>query len=186
MGNVPQRIRWLLHRFVLRQSMSYFQDEFAGRIGANMMQTALAVRDTAMKVLNVLNYVAFYFAGAVVLAALNDWRLAIPFLVWLCGYGLLLRYFIPRMADVSEKQAAARSLMTGRIVDAYTNISTVKLFSHSSREEVVRQGGDGGVPADRLSADAARDDPQLRALHPQYRAAGERVLASASGCGCKA
>jgi ATP-binding cassette, subfamily B, multidrug efflux pump len=134
MGNLPQRVRWLLHRYVLRQSMSYFQDEFAGRIGANLMQTALAVRDTAMKVLNVLNYVAFYFAGAVVLAAMNDWRLAVPFLVWLLGYGVLLRYFIPRMAEISEKQAGARSLMTGRIVDAYTNITTVKLFSHSSRE----------------------------------------------------
>jgi ATP-binding cassette subfamily B multidrug efflux pump len=134
MGNLPQRVRWLLHRYVLRQSMSYFQDEFAGRIGANLMQTALAVRDVAMKVLNVLNYVAFYFAGAVVLAAMNDWRLAIPFLAWLAGYGLLLRYFIPRMAEISEKQAGARSLMTGRIVDAYTNITTVKLFSHSSRE----------------------------------------------------
>ncbi|MEO8757337.1 MAG: ABC transporter ATP-binding protein [Devosia sp.] len=134
MANVPQRIRWLLHRFVLRQSMSYFQDEFAGRIASNLMTTALAVRDTAMKVMNVLNYVAFYFAGAVVLAALNDWRLAIPFVVWMCGYGVLLRYFVPRMADVSEKQATARALMTGRIVDAYTNISTVKLFSHSNRE----------------------------------------------------
>jgi ATP-binding cassette subfamily B multidrug efflux pump len=134
MGNVPQRVRWMLHRLVLRQSMSYFQDEFAGRVGANLMQTALAVRDTAMKVLNVLNYVTFYFAGAVVLAAMNDWRLALPFLGWLVGYALLLRYFIPRMAEVSEKQASARALMTGRIVDAYTNISTVKLFSHSNRE----------------------------------------------------
>ncbi len=134
MPNVPQRVRWLLHVFVLRQSMSYFQDEFAGRIGANLMTTALAVRDTAMKVLNVLNYVAFYFAGAVVLAALNDWRLAIPFLAWVAVYALLLRYFIPRLADISEKQSTARALMTGRIVDAYTNISTVKLFSHSNRE----------------------------------------------------
>ncbi len=135
LGNTPQRIRWMLHRYVLRQSMTYFQDEFAGRIATNLMQTALAVRDAAMKVLNVLNYVVFYFAGAVVLAAMNDWRLAIPFIVWLCGYGLLLRYFIPRMADISSKQAAARSLMTGRVVDAYTNISTVKLFSYSQREE---------------------------------------------------
>ena len=135
MPNLPQRIRWVLHRYVLRQSMTYFQDEFAGRIASNLMQTALAVRDTAMKVLNVLNYVIFYFAGAVVLAAISDWRLAIPFILWLIGYGLLLRYFIPRMADISSKQAAARALMTGRVVDAYTNISTVKLFSHSQREE---------------------------------------------------
>ena len=134
MANIAQRIRWLLHRFVLRHSMSYFQDEFAGRIASNLMTTALAVRDSAMKVLNVLNYVAFYFAGAVVLAALNDWRLGIPFVAWITGYGVLLRIFIPRLADVSEKQASARALMTGRVVDAYTNISTVKLFSHSNRE----------------------------------------------------
>src|SRR6185437_12949041 len=120
MGNIPQRIRWLIHRYVLRQSMSYFQDEFAGRVATNLMQTALAVRDSAMKVLDVLNYVIFYFAGAVVLAAMNDWRLAIPFIVWLVGYIGLLRYFIPKLADISSKQAAARALMTGRIVDAYT------------------------------------------------------------------
>ena len=135
LGNVPQRIRWLIHRYVLRQSMSYFQDEFAGRIATNLMQTALAVRDTAMKILDVLNYVVFYFAGAVVLAAMNDWRLAVPFIVWLVVYGTLLRYFIPRLAEISARQASARALMTGRIVDAYTNISTVKLFSHSQREE---------------------------------------------------
>jgi len=135
LGNLPQRIRWLIHRYVLRQSMTYFQDEFAGRVATNLMQTALAVRDSAMKVLDVLNYVIFYFAGAVVLAAMNDWRLAIPFIVWLVSYIGLLRYFIPKLADISSKQAAARALMTGRIVDAYTNISTVKLFSHSQREE---------------------------------------------------
>ena len=109
LGNVPQRIRWLIHRYVLRQSMSYFQDEFAGRIATNLMQTALAVRDTAMKILDVLNYVIFYFAGAVVLAAMNDWRLAVPFVVWLIVYGTLLRYFIPRLADISSRQASARA-----------------------------------------------------------------------------
>ncbi|MDR3475161.1 MAG: ABC transporter ATP-binding protein [Devosia sp.] len=135
LGNLPQRIRWLIHRYVLRQSMSYFQDEFAGRVATNLMQTALAVRDTAMKLFDVLNYVVFYFAGAVVLAAMNDWRLAVPFVVWVSTYALLLRYFIPKLADISSRQAGARALMTGRIVDAYTNISTVKLFSHSQREE---------------------------------------------------
>jgi len=147
MGNVPQRIRWLLHRYVLRQSISYFSDEFAGRIATNLMQTALAIREVAMKVLNVLNYVVFYFAGAVVLAAMNDWRLAIPFVLWLVGYAVLLRYFVPRMADISEKQATSRALMTGRIVDAYTNISTVKLFSHSNREaEYAREAMDEFLP----------------------------------------
>ncbi|HTJ58392.1 MAG TPA: ABC transporter ATP-binding protein [Devosiaceae bacterium] len=135
MGNVPQRIRWLIHRYVLRQPMSYFQDEFAGRIATNLMQSALALRDASMKVLDVLNYVVFYFAGAVVLAAMNDWRLAVPFVVWILIYGGLLWHFVPLLADISSKQASSRALMTGRIVDAYTNISTVKLFSHSQREE---------------------------------------------------
>jgi ATP-binding cassette subfamily B multidrug efflux pump len=135
LGNFPQRIRWMAHRYLIRQSMSYFQDEFAGRIGAKLMQTALAVREVVMKILDVTIFVVVYFAGAVVLAAMSDLWLAVPFLVWLACYVALLSYYIPRLGKVSEKQADARSLMTGRIVDSYTNIATVKLFSHSSREE---------------------------------------------------
>ena len=135
LGNYPQRIRWMAHRYLLRQSMSYFQDEFAGRIGAKLMQTALAVREVVMKLLDVTVFVVVYFVGAVVLAAMSDLWLAVPFLVWLVFYITLLWYFIPRLGKVSEKQADARSLMTGRIVDSYTNIATVKLFSHSQREE---------------------------------------------------
>ncbi|MFD2649034.1 ABC transporter ATP-binding protein [Devosia albogilva] len=135
LGNFPQRIRWMAHRYLIRQSMSYFQDEFAGRIGAKLMQTALAVREVVMKVLDVTVYVVIYFTGAVVLAAMSDIWLAVPFLVWLGCYVALLRYFIPRLGKISEAQADARSLMTGRIVDSYTNIATVKLFSHSRREE---------------------------------------------------
>lgn len=135
LGNFPQRIRWMAHRYLLRQSMSYFQDEFAGRIAAKLMQTALAVREVVMKILDMVVYVGFYFTGAVVLAAMSDWRLAMPFLVWLAIYIALLRHFVPRLGKVAEEQADARSVMTGRIVDSYTNIATVKLFSHSSREE---------------------------------------------------
>ena len=135
LGNFPQRIRWMAHRYLLRQSMTYFQDEFAGRIAAKLMQTALAVREVVMKILDMLVYVSVYFTGAVVLAATADFRLALPFLVWLVIYVLLGRYLVPRIGKVSQAQADARSLMTGRIVDSYTNISTVKLFSHSSREE---------------------------------------------------
>jgi len=135
LGNFPQRIRWLAHRYLIRQSMSYFQDEFAGRIATKVMQTALAVRETVMKLLDVLNYVIVYFVGAVVLVASNDWRLAVPFVVWIVIYGIMMRVLVPRLGKISQRQADARSLMTGRIVDSYTNISTVKLFSHSSREE---------------------------------------------------
>jgi ATP-binding cassette subfamily B multidrug efflux pump len=135
LGNFPQRIRWMAHRYLLRQSMTYFQDEFAGRIAAKLMQTSLAVREVVMKILDMLVYVSVYFTGAVLLAASADWRLAIPFLVWLVLYIFMGRYLVPRIGKVSQKQADARSLMTGRIVDSYTNIATVKLFSHSSREE---------------------------------------------------
>lgn len=135
LGNFPQRIRWMAHRYLIRQSMSYFQDEFAGRIGAKLMQTSLAVREVVMKLLDMLVYVVVYFTGAVILAASADWRLAIPFIGWLVAYVALMVYFIPRMGKISQAQADARSMMTGRIVDSYTNIATVKLFSHSNREE---------------------------------------------------
>ncbi|WP_169194690.1 ABC transporter ATP-binding protein [Devosia sp. MC1541] len=144
LGNFPQRIRWMAHRYLIRQSMSYFQDEFAGRIGAKLMQTSLAVREVVMKVLDVTVYVAVYFTGAIVLAFVSDPWLAVPFIVWLVLYILLLRHFIPRLGKVSELQADARSVMTGRIVDSYTNIATVKLFSHSKREEsYARESMDG-------------------------------------------
>jgi ATP-binding cassette, subfamily B, multidrug efflux pump len=135
LGNFPQRIRWMSHRYLIRQSMSYFQDEFAGRIGAKLMQTSLAVREVVMKLLDMLVYVVVYFSGAVILAATTDWRFAIPFLAWLVVYVALMVYFIPRLGKISQAQADARSSMTGRIVDSYTNIATVKLFSHSNREE---------------------------------------------------
>jgi len=144
LGNFPQRIRWMAHRYLIRQSMSYFQDEFAGRIGAKLMQTALAVREVMMKVLDVTVYVIVYFTGAIVLAFMSDPWLALPFVLWLVAYLALLRYFIPRLGKVSEAQADARSMMTGRIVDSYTNIATVKLFSHSRREEsYAREAMDG-------------------------------------------
>jgi ATP-binding cassette subfamily B multidrug efflux pump len=98
------------------------------------MQTALAVRDCVIKVVDVLNYVGVYFTGMVLIVASADWRLALPLGGWVVSYSLLLVYFIPRLGRVSEEQADARSTMTGRIVDSYTNIQTVKLFSHARRE----------------------------------------------------
>jgi ATP-binding cassette subfamily B multidrug efflux pump len=134
MGNYPMRVRWQVHRYLLKQSMSFYQDEFAGRIATKLMQTALAVRDCVIKVVDVLNYVGVYFTGMVLIVASADWRLALPLGGWIVGYSLLLVYFIPRLGRVSEEQADARSTMTGRIVDSYTNIQTVKLFSHARRE----------------------------------------------------
>ncbi|MGJ8528450.1 ABC transporter ATP-binding protein [Maritalea sp.] len=135
LGNFPMRIRWDVHGYLIRQSMTYFQDEFAGRIATKLMQTALAVRETVMKILDILVYVVTYFLGILVVTLASDWRLMVPFVIWLVGYIALMRYFVPRMRKISADQADARSLMTGRIVDSYTNIATVKLFSHSNREE---------------------------------------------------
>jgi ATP-binding cassette, subfamily B, multidrug efflux pump len=134
LGNYPMRIRWMVHRYLLKQSMAFYQDEFAGRIATKLMQTALAVRETVLKVLDVLNYVIVYFIGVLVLLMTLSWQLVVPMLVWLAVYIGMLRYFIPKLKVISEKQADARSMMTGRIVDSYTNIATVKLFSHAKRE----------------------------------------------------
>ncbi|KAF0809297.1 ABC transporter [Alcanivorax sp. S71-1-4] len=144
MGNYPMRIRWLVHRYLLGQSMDFYQDEFAGRIATKMMQTALAVRESVIKLIDVLNYVAVYFLGTLLIIGSADWRLAAPLLIWLACYVLFLRVFVPMLGRVAEKQADARSVMTGRIVDSYTNIQTVKLFSHARREAAyAREGMDG-------------------------------------------
>jgi ATP-binding cassette subfamily B multidrug efflux pump len=135
LGNFPMRIRWLVHRYLLRQSMGYFEDEFAGRIATKLMQTSLAVRETVVKLLDVGNYVVVYFGGALLVAAAADWRLMLPFAAWLLLYAVLLYWAVPRLNRVAQEQSDARSTMTGRIVDSYTNIATVKLFSHSAREE---------------------------------------------------
>ncbi|MFC0444890.1 ABC transporter ATP-binding protein [Pseudidiomarina halophila] len=141
LGNYPMRIRWLVHNYLLQQSMVFYQDEFAGRIATKVMQTALAVRESVIKLFDVLNYVSVYFIGTVVIVATADWRLALPLLAWLGCYVVLLRYFVPKLGKVAAAQADARSVMTGRIVDSYTNIQTVKLFSHAQRESAFAKAG---------------------------------------------
>jgi ATP-binding cassette subfamily B multidrug efflux pump len=140
-GNFPMRIRWQVHRYLLRQSMTFYQDEFAGRIATKLMQTALAVRECVIKLIDVLNYVVVYFLGVLYLVGSADWRLAVPLGVWIVAYVALLYYFIPRLGKVAEEQADARSLMTGRVVDSYANIQTVKLFSHAQREAAFAKDG---------------------------------------------
>ncbi|TPI86599.1 ABC transporter ATP-binding protein [Mesorhizobium sp. B2-8-9] len=144
MGNYPMRIRWQVHRYLLKQSMAFYQDEFAGRIATKLMQTALAVRDFVMKLIDVLNYVIVYFLGMLFIVGSADLRLAAPLGVWLIGYVALLWHFIPRLGKVGEEQADARSTMTGRVVDSYANIQTVKLFSHARREATFAREGMAG------------------------------------------
>ncbi len=141
MGNFPMIVRWQAHRYLLRQSVSFFHDEFAGRIATRVMQTALAVRATVTKLLDILVYVAVYFLSTLVLFGSLDLRLMAPLLLWIIAYAMILATLLPRLQAISERQADARATMTGRIVDSYTNITTVKLFSHASREsDYAREG----------------------------------------------
>ena len=133
-GNFPMLLRWNFHRLMLGQSMSFYQDEFAGRIATKVMQTALAVRDTWLIVAELLVFVVIYFVTLLAVLGHFDARLLVPFLAWVALYILALYYFVPRLGRVARMQADARSLMTGRITDAYANIATVKLFSHARRE----------------------------------------------------
>jgi len=133
-ANFPMRLRWNFHRLLLQQSMGFYQDEFAGRIATKVMQTALAVRDTWLTVADILVFITIYFVTMVAVVGSFDAWLLVPFLGWLTLYAAALVFFVPRLGKVAAAQADARSLMTGRVTDAYTNIATVKLFSHANRE----------------------------------------------------
>jgi len=142
-GNYAMIARWKMHRYLLRQSMKFFSNEFAGRVATKVMQTSLAIREAVMKVMDIFVYVLGYFVSMLVMVAGADWRLVLPLMLWITVYGFLIWWFVPRLQVVSEKQADARSDMTGRVVDSYTNITTVKLFSHAGREaSYAREGMD--------------------------------------------
>ncbi|WP_163937163.1 ABC transporter ATP-binding protein [Paraferrimonas sp. SM1919] len=134
LGNYPMSIRWYAHRYLLKQDLSFYQADFAGRIATKVMQTALAVRETIMKLLDVAVYAIVYMSAIIVVLASSDWRLMMPMLLWLIAYVCIQLYYIPKLKKVSMDQADARSVMTGRIVDTYSNIMTVKLFSYTQRE----------------------------------------------------
>ena len=133
-GNFPMRLRWNFHRLMLNQSLGFYQDEFAGRVSAKVMQTALAVRDTVHIFADMLVYVLVYFLtmGAI-LIGFDGW-LVLPFIAWIIIFIGAMKFFVPRLRVTAERQADARSLMSGRVTDAYSNIATVKLFSHGQRE----------------------------------------------------
>ncbi len=133
-GNFPMLLRWNFHRLMLNQSIGFYQDEFAGRVSAKIMQTALAVRDTVMLLTDILVFISMYFlTTALVLGGFSS-ALVFPFILWLTGYISAICFFVPKLGKTAQDQADARSLMTGRITDAYANIATIKLFSHADRE----------------------------------------------------
>ena len=128
-------IRWQTHRYVLRQSLTYFANDFAGRIASNIMQAAASLRDSVVQVIDALWFVTVFAFSALVIFARTDWRLACPLALWIAGYVSTLSYFVPRIRRDPKQLAHMRATLTGRIVDSYTNIQTVKLFAHLERED---------------------------------------------------
>lgn len=134
LGNFPMAVRWMVHRYLLKQSVGFFQRDFAGRVATKVMQSSQATRETVMKFVDLMVYLAVYLVSMLVMITQADAVLVIPILIWLGIYSLIQCYFVPRLKQISTEQADAQSTMTGRIVDTYTNITTVKLFSHAQRE----------------------------------------------------
>jgi len=135
LGNYPMAIRWSMHRYLLKQSMAFYQDDFAGRLATKVMQTSLSIREASTKLLDVFVYIIVYFVSILFLIAQGDALFLIPLCLWLGCYIFIQLHYIPQLKKVSTKQADARAEMTGAVVDSYTNIATVKLFSHTDREE---------------------------------------------------
>jgi ATP-binding cassette subfamily B multidrug efflux pump len=134
-ANVSNRIRWQNHWHIVRQSWSFFQNDFAGRIATRVMQTGPAIRESIVALITAVWYILVYGTGALILLARADPWLALPVVLWFAGYSIMLRYFVPRMRDRSKDMTEIRSMLTGRIVDSYTNILTVKLFARARDED---------------------------------------------------
>jgi ATP-binding cassette, subfamily B, multidrug efflux pump len=134
-ANVSNRIRWQSHWHVSRQSWSFFQNDFAGRIATRVMQTGPAIRESLVSLLTAVWFILIYGTSSLILLASADRWLALPVLLWFAGYIVMLRAFVPRMQNKSKVMSEARSMLTGRIVDTYTNIVTVKLFARAKEED---------------------------------------------------
>ncbi len=134
-ANVMGMVRWRQHRYMLRHSLSFFQNDFAGRLANKIMQTGGAMRQTVVEIVDALWFVAIYWTSAAVIFFDLDWRLVIPLLLWLIGFLGAVWFFVPRLIRMATIVSDARSVLTGRIVDSYTNILTVKLFAHTEGED---------------------------------------------------
>lgn len=141
-------IRWQSHWHVVRQSWSFFQNDFAGRVANRVMQTGPGLRESIVASIDAVWYIIIYGTTAMILLASVDWRLAVPIAVWFGVYALLLRRFVPRLKELSRRMSEVRSALTGRIVDSYTNILTVKLFARARDEDdFVREAVDDHTAA---------------------------------------
>jgi len=132
--SMTSMIRWQHHNYVLRQSLNFFQSDFAGRIAQRIMQTGSSLRDSAVQLVDAIWHVLIYAVTSLVLFAGADWRLMIPLIIWMVAYSASLRFFVPRVKARSVVSSEARSKLMGTIVDGYTNIATIKLFAHSDLE----------------------------------------------------
>ncbi|WP_433769418.1 ABC transporter ATP-binding protein [Pseudomonas putida] len=133
--SMTSMILWQNHSYVLKQSLNFFQNDFAGRIAQRIMQTGNSLRDSAVQAVDALWHVLIYAISSLVLFAEADWRLMIPLLTWIASFIASLYYFVPRVKDRSVRSSDARSKLMGRIVDGYTNITTLKLFAHTNYEQ---------------------------------------------------
>ncbi len=132
--NFGTLIRWRAHAHVLRQSVGWFENDFAGRIANRIMQTPPAAGEAVFQVFDAITFSLAYIVGAVVILGQADARLMLPLLVWLVAYAALMRWAIKRVQPASEAASDARSAVTGRVVDSYTNIHAVKMFDQHGRE----------------------------------------------------
>jgi len=135
MPGATSLVRWQSHWHVLRQSWPFFQQDFAGRIANRVMQTAQALRDSVMSSIRAGLYLSTYGILTLVLVSRFDWRLTLPILIWLMAYAVFLRFFVPRLRELAKQSSDVRSLVMARVVDSYTNILTVKLFSKLADED---------------------------------------------------
>ncbi|UEM05765.1 ABC transporter ATP-binding protein/permease [Skermanella rosea] len=138
---LTSRVRWRNYRWVLRQSLTFFQNDFAGRVAQKVMQTGPALREAVVNVIDGVWFLVTFLVGAIALFAALDWRLLIPVLAWMTGYSAVIWVMVPPVRRKSEALSEATSALSGRVVDSYTNILSVKLFAHAEREdEFVRSG----------------------------------------------
>ncbi|WP_256776830.1 MULTISPECIES: multidrug efflux ABC transporter SmrA [unclassified Stenotrophomonas] len=132
---LSNRSRWLMHNYVVRQSLSFFQNDFAGSMANRVMQTGTSLRESAVQMVDSLWYIIVYTGTALYLFAQADWRLMIPLGLWMAAYAVIMGYFVPRAKQRAWIASEARSKAMGRIVDGYTNIPTLKLFAHGGHEQ---------------------------------------------------
>ena len=134
-SNMQEQTRWRAHKHLLGQSTGFFQNDFAGRLSNRVMQMGPALEDSVYMAFEGIWYSLTYVVGATLVLSQIDYRLGIPMAIWLALYVVYVRRIAIRVASASEKWSDARSLVTGRVVDAYANIETVKLFAHGDKEE---------------------------------------------------